>query len=146
MTTKATDQYQGVDVLGDAVKITNTGDGLSKAVAVDPHPFVIGETVHVVIECKIAGVGFSAIKDVNGYLRTHVLKGGAATIVEEELVSELLQQQKARILEATGVKELDFDQDFSGDDESETSADAEVTPIDSKAKTTTRKRPSRAKS
>lgn len=99
-------RFDGHDVLGTNVAVTNAGDGLSKAMAVEPMEMHLDETVFVVLECKVAKVRFDPIKDTTGVQRVHVLRAGRATMIDGDVVKDALEQQDIAIEEAHGVKRL----------------------------------------
>lgn len=112
MSKTALGKFGGREVVAAKVKVTNAGDGLSKAVAVDPVGLDIGDKVYVVLECDVADVGFSPAKDDGRKLvRTHALKTLNATIVDEDLVRAHLDDQAERIEKAAGVHRLPLDGD-----------------------------------
>lgn len=93
------------------IAIRNAGDGLSQAMAIDPKLLHQGDTVFVVMECKVGPVSFDPIKDSETEcVRKHVLRAGAATIVDAALVEKAVTEQTARILEArekeAGIQQL----------------------------------------
>ncbi len=106
--------FELVPVLKVSVAVTNAGDGLSAALAVDPTPLPLGATVHVVLECTVQQVKFVPAVDKDhpedGLARVHVLRAGRATIVSGEDVQAALDAQADRILrareEAEGVQRL----------------------------------------
>lgn len=104
--------FEGRDVLQATVAVTNAGDGLSKALGVDPDQLALGEAVYVVLECEVAKITHSPIKDTHGVTRIHTLRAGSATLVDEELVRQHLDEQQRRIEESQGVHRLGF----AGDD------------------------------
>ena len=79
--------FEGEEVLGTTIKITNAGDGLSKAMSID----------------------FQELKDADGAMRVHVLKAGRATMVDGKLVADVLDEQDKRLEEAAGVQRLPLD-------------------------------------
>lgn len=112
--------FEGDDVIGTRVAVTNAGDGLSKALAIDAVELRIGATVFIVIEAKVGKVGFEPIKDTDSLVRIQTLKAGTATLVERELVEGVLAAQRKRIDDANGVQSLDFaPDDDDGDDDAE---------------------------
>jgi len=106
--------FEGADVIKVQVAVTNAGDGLSDALAVDPQPLPLGATVHVVLECVVQQVKFVPALDKehpeDGLARVHVLRAGRATIVDHEDVQTALDAQADRILrareEADGIQRL----------------------------------------
>lgn len=112
--------FEGLDVVGTSIKVTNAGDGLSAALKVDPAEYELNETVYVVLETQVADVHFPPSKD-NGdaRVRVHVLKAGLATVVEGSKVKALLSAQKKKLEAAEGVSRLpglDEDDEPKGDD------------------------------
>lgn len=101
--------FDGSLVLSTSIKVTNAGDGLSAAMAVDPVVMHLGEKRYVVLECEVVDVTFREIPDTGGAVtRVHRLKAGDAAIVAPDLVADALAAQRQRILEAQGVQEFDF--------------------------------------
>ena len=87
------------------------GDGLSQAMKVDPQLLHQGDTVYVVMECKVGPVSFDPIKDSETECeRKHVLRAGAATIVDGTLVKTAVEAQTAKIIaaeeERKGIQQL----------------------------------------
>lgn len=108
--------YRGHDVIGSTVSIRNTGDGLSKAMDVDPVELELGNIVHIVLECEVEKHRYEPIKDVEDALKlVNMLKAGRATIVDGDIVARYLDEQQRRIDEASGVMQLPVDGD-EGDD------------------------------
>lgn len=101
--------FEGADVLRVQVAVTNAGDGLSDALAVDPQPLPLGATVHVVLECVVQQVKFVPAVDrqhpEDGLARVHVLRAGRATILPAEDVKVALDAQAERILRAREAAE-----------------------------------------
>jgi hypothetical protein len=58
-----------------------------------------------------SNVAFQPAKDGDGLIRVQTIKAGVATLVEEELVKEVLEAQRLKIEEANGITHLDFDVD-----------------------------------
>lgn len=93
----AIEKFDGRNVIGTTIAITNAGDGLSKAMETEPQIFHHQETVYVVIECEVAKVshvladpGDEQNRDLR---RLHVLRAGTATIVDAEQVIEVIAAQ-----------------------------------------------------
>lgn len=100
--------FEGRDVIATKVAITRAGDGLSEAMSIDPEELALGSTVYVVLECETTRVGYEPVKDTGTLIRKHTLKAGTATLVEADLVSDLLEAQRAKIEQAKGIERLDF--------------------------------------
>lgn len=102
-------KFEGRDVIGTKIAITNAGDGLSAAMAIEPEEHKLGSTVYVVIECTVTRASFEEVKDAPRQLqRVERLKAGVATIVGEELVKDVLEEQRLAIEQAAGITRLDF--------------------------------------
>lgn len=107
-------KFDGRDVLSAGIAVTNAGDGLSKALAVEPTEFHHGETVYVVMECEVTKVSHDPVKDTDALRRVHTLKAGNATIIDGELVAEALEAQAEKIEQAAGVHKLPLGSDDEG--------------------------------
>lgn len=101
-------KFEGNEVIGSRVAIKKAGDGLSKALAVEPVELSMHQEVFVVLRCVVGGLHFTPVADTNGCVRTQDLVAGTATIVDKALVAELLQAQQDKIDEAEGKAKLDF--------------------------------------
>jgi hypothetical protein len=101
--------FEGKDVIATAIKVTNAGDGLSKAMSIDNEEFHIGQRVHIVLECEVDAVTHKTIKDTDGLVRVQTLKAGRATMVAADFVSEVLDAQDRKLEEAAGITRL-FDE------------------------------------
>lgn len=100
--------YKGRAVVGATVKIRNTGDGLSSAMAVEPVELTVGERYHVVLECVVEKHVHEP-EEKNVYDRlilVNDLRAGRATIVDGTIVQEHLDAQQRKIEEAEGVHQL----------------------------------------
>ena len=104
-------RFDGREVIKATIAVTNAGDGLSKAMAVDPSAMDLGDKVYVVLECEVAKVTFTEVDDTAKLARNHSLKAGDATIVDEDLVREHLDAMAQRIEEAQGVHRLPLGED-----------------------------------
>ena len=111
--------FDGRPVVATTVAITGAGDGLSKAMKVDPQELHHSETVYVVLECEVAKVRFDRVdEDADDLIRVHMLKAGVATIVPKDLVNDALLEQRRKLDEAKGIQQLPgMDGDDTGDDE-----------------------------
>lgn len=101
--------FEGRPVLGTAIKITNAGDGLSAALAVDPVIHHLDDDVYVVLKTKVSNVAHPPVKDTNGVSRMHTLKTIEATVVDGEMVADMLEAQRIRIEKARGIDRLPYD-------------------------------------
>lgn len=112
-------QFDNRNVIATPMALTNAGDGLSKAMSVEPNELSIGETVYVVIEAEVSGITYQPVKDTDALVRKHTLRAGTATFVDESLVRDLLDEQERKIEESNGVHRLEYtegDPDPADDD------------------------------
>jgi hypothetical protein len=102
--------FDGADVRSATIAVTNAGDGLSKAMKVEPEIFHLGDRVYVVLECEVSKISHVPIDDGADLSRVHVLRAGNATIVDETLVREAIEMQVRKIVDArddeTGAMQL----------------------------------------
>lgn len=110
---RALEPFEGRDVIGSKVAITRAGDGLSDALSVDPGAFDLGAEIYVVLKCEVGKVRYSEVKDTQSLVREHTFVAEAATIVDADLVADLVQAQvemtRKRKEEAAGIQSLDFE-------------------------------------
>lgn len=92
--------YEGRDVLQTTLQVTNAGDGLSEAMAVEPTVLHHQQTVYLVLECVVSKVSYPPIKDTDCLARMHTLKAGRATLVDGDLVLPAINDQHLRIVAA----------------------------------------------
>lgn len=97
--------FDGRDVRRTTIAITGAGDGLSEALALDPQQLHIGDRVFVVVEAKVRDVRFKPIKDTEDLQREHVAVAAVATLVDEPVVREVLDQQIVRLLDAKKARD-----------------------------------------
>jgi hypothetical protein len=115
--------FEGADVLRTSVAITNAGDGLSQALAIQPQQLTLGDTVYVVLECRVQKVRFEPAVDKDhpedGLVRVHNLRAGRATLVDRGTVVAALDQQAEKIRKAKeaaeGIQRLSLDPDPGSD-------------------------------
>lgn len=103
--------FEGRDVVQSTIKVTNAGDGLSEALAVEPVEMHHGEKRYLLIEAEVTRVHYDEIKDTDVLRRVHTLRAGTATLVDEDWAIPAIAEQKRRNLEAKGVHALSFEDD-----------------------------------
>jgi hypothetical protein len=123
-TMTALHRFEGRDVIGTRIAVTNAGDGLSQALAIEPVELTIGQKVTIVLECEVGQVSFSPVKDTNALHRVQKLKAGTATIISSDLVQEALDAQRIKIEEANGLYRLDF-ADATSDESTDEATDGD---------------------
>jgi hypothetical protein len=89
-------EHDGKAVLSTGIKVTNAGDGLSKALAIEPVQLHHGQKVVIVMETEVDQIAYKPVKDTDGVQRLHTLKAGTATIIDAAIVREALEAQAAK--------------------------------------------------
>jgi hypothetical protein len=107
--------FDGRAVLGTGVSIQNAGDGLSKAMKVDPKELHHDQEVTIAVRCVVKKVRFDPVEDTEGLLRVHVLKAGSATIIDDKLVADAITAMELKIEEAAGVQRLPLAENGAGE-------------------------------
>lgn len=92
--------YDGRDILGMSLIMRKTGDGLSKAVKVEPRKIKVGDKVYVIYEAECVDVHHPAEKrhdpGFGGVYEVPVLDAGVATIVDADVVLGMIDAQAER--------------------------------------------------
>jgi hypothetical protein len=102
-------RYEGKRIVGTGVIVKNAGDGLSKAMAVDPVRIGLRERGYLVIEWECVKHQHEPVKDApTTIIRTHVLRAETATFIDDDMVVEAIEKQKIRLEEAEGIRRLEF--------------------------------------
>lgn len=96
-------KFEGKPVKRARIKVTRAGDGLSKAMKVDPVELPSGSTCYVVIEAEVGPITFDPIEDGKAFERVQTLRAGVATLVDQDLVAEVLEAQRIKIEENEGI-------------------------------------------
>lgn len=108
------EDFEGHPVIGSKVAITKAGDGLSEALSVEPVAYDLGGTLYVVLKVTVDKVRYSEVKDTTSLVREHTFAAQAATIVDAELVADLVAKQvemvRKRKEEAAGIQSIPFEQ------------------------------------
>lgn len=100
--------FEGREVIGVTAKITNTGDGLSKSVALEPIEHELGDEVYLLVKTTVTGVAYKPVKDTSATVRQHTYSATLVTLVDKEFAAEKLEAQRIKIEQAKGVDRLDF--------------------------------------
>lgn len=96
-------KFDGLDVLATGVALTGAGDGLSKALAIDPVELHQGDEVYVLTKAIVQKVRFEPIDKDNPrgpQRRVHMLRAGTATIVDPDFAKGKIEDQERLIREA----------------------------------------------
>jgi len=94
------------DVTQCAVRIVNTGDGLSESLDTAPVELDHGETVYVVLRGAITKVTYEQVKDTEELRRVHTIRANFGTIVDQRVAREVLDTTRRQIEEAHGVERI----------------------------------------
>ncbi len=119
--------HDGRDVIGAKMSLTNAGDGLSKAMALEPVRFSIGDRVLVLVDAVVAKEQYvPAINgDLNGPLHfVAVLKAEAAKITTLQAAQREMDKHKGRIDRAAQIPGQQSIQDEIRDGETAEAGDA----------------------
>ncbi len=116
-------EFEGKEVLATSVAVTNAGDGLSEALAVDPQILHQGDRGAILLEYEVAKVRFDPVKDTHGLTRVHILKAKTGTLLDLDDVQERLDEQRRRIEEAEGMMQLPLDDGATGGGEPQSIGD-----------------------
>jgi hypothetical protein len=98
--------YRGREVASTSIRITNAGDGLSQGMAIEPVELEVESTVYVVMECKVAGHKHGPLPKTSMLQLEQTLKAGTATLVDADLVADVLKAQAEKIEGARKAAEL----------------------------------------
>lgn len=104
--TSTLEDFDGRSVVRSQIKVTNTGDGLSAAMAVAPEALHHGQEVVIIMRGVVTSVGFAPLDpddDDSALVRVHTIKAGTATIADEVTVRKVaksLETQDDRIRRA----------------------------------------------
>jgi hypothetical protein len=107
--------YEGLPTKRTSIAVTNTGDGLTNAMAVEPILYAVGSTQYVVIECTVDKHGHAIIDGEAAYEVEQKFKGGVGMVVDADLVKPMIDKQRERVQlakeKAEGTMRLAFDPD-----------------------------------
>lgn len=105
--------FEGKPIRKTGIEIRNTGHGLSTALKIDPVVVHSGEKAYVVLEIVGEKHRFDPMDDGDAWERVNLTKAEVATVVDKELVMELIEAQRAKNLaaaeEAKGIQQIDAD-------------------------------------
>jgi len=100
-------EFEDHFVVSSGIRIHRAGDGLSDAMEIAPVELHHGDTVHIVLRCRVTRVAYEPVKDSDTELvRVHTLKAVTGTIVDEKLVHKVLEEHRQAVDKAKGVERL----------------------------------------
>lgn len=113
--------FDGKEVAATSIVITNAGDGLSKAMQVDPVLLEHGERVVIVLEGEVVKVRMDPVsKDMTHLLvRVQIVKAETAALIDRDVVAKILDAQAEKIERAKGISRLPFPVDVLDDEDPE---------------------------
>lgn len=103
---RALTPFEGADVAQTTMRLVGAGDGLSKALAIEPAEHHIGDKVRMVIEGTVKRVHHDPIGDTDVLVRVHTIKAGTIAIVDAEFAEDVLERQRIAIEQAQGVHRI----------------------------------------
>lgn len=90
--------FEGVPVIVTSVAVRKAGDGLSKALHIEPQTLKHGDVIDVAIRCEVTQIGFKPVNGAEGCLeRVHVLTAKEATVIDSDVVRDAIDAQADRI-------------------------------------------------
>lgn len=131
--------FDGRDVVRSTIMVTNAGDGLSAAMAVDPREYHHGQEVTLVIRGTVAKVRFDPLDtdspEDSALVRVHSIKAGTAVILDEAgekkvkgILDKTADRIKRAIEAARGIDRLPGVDDPPADDtEGDADGDGDIT-------------------
>lgn len=132
-------EFEGAEVIGIAIKLTNAGDGLSAAMKIDPTTLHHGDRVRVLVDGVVNRVQFDPLAVGKGELdfgrvtRVQQIKAEAAMLVDEKVGAKLMREHKAQLDKLRGQPQLDgmtdAESEAAGDDDAEWESDTPPRPL-----------------
>ena len=102
--------FEGADVIGTALILRNTGDGLSDSMEIAPVNLHVGDLIEFVGRAEVVGVRHdSASKESSDLTRVHIARANLITLIESAEVDRLLDEHSVAIEKAKGVERLPFE-------------------------------------
>lgn len=129
----APETYKGLDVLATVIKITNTGDGLSKAMSIEPVMVEFGDVVYVALRLEKTKDGYDVLfsKDDEtplGVAYVQQFKATQSAFIPERAVRKAIDSMHDKIVAAEEARKSgqgslvlsydDEDDDINHDDPS----------------------------
>ena len=100
--------YEGIPELSAGIEIRNAAGGLNEALEIDPRAWHKKDRIFVALEVEVDEIRHKGLKEANGWKRVHRGSAVRATVIDADLVEDLLEQQAIRIEEAKGTQRLPF--------------------------------------
>jgi hypothetical protein len=90
-------EYLGTEVTETVAKITNTGDGLSAAMELDPVVFRPGDLVTFAVRCRVVAHNHLITEDGEEMKLVQVFKAGTIAPIDDDLVGDIMNTMQARV-------------------------------------------------
>lgn len=123
-------EYLGKDIIRTSVKITKSGDGLSKSLGIAPHVYAQGEELMVLLKVEVGQHIHKPITDTECLELVQEFVAQVATIVTDDASASRLRKQADKIEKAHAAAK---GQDRLGDgmdaEDLEPAEESNVTPI-----------------
>lgn len=94
------------DVTECAVRIINTGDGLSESLDVAPVELDHDDQTFIVLRGMVTKVSYEQIKDSDELRRVHTIKANFGTLVDAKVAGKILDGARRKIEDARGVQRI----------------------------------------
>lgn len=93
--------FEGRPITKTTVIIRKTGDGLSEAMTLDPVELHTGQRVRIVLEALVGPIRFDPIlekgEDTGNSERKHIMDAEVVTLVDWNLVGDVIERQRGLI-------------------------------------------------
>lgn len=90
--------YKGRPVLGMRGKLTNTGDGLSESLAIEPADLAQGDRAFILCEVTVEDHTYKRLKDTAGDSLIVTFKADTMTLVDASFAEKYIDEQKEKNL------------------------------------------------
>jgi hypothetical protein len=92
--------FEGREIVGIKIAIMKAGDGLSKAMAVEPKILHQGDEGYLVLAYRTTKIRFDPLKDDDDAAeRIQILEANGATFVDADLVGDVVTKMRERVEE-----------------------------------------------
>ena len=97
MTEPALGKYRGRPVISVVSKTTNTGDGLSAALGIEPVIYEVGREVTIVHRTEVAAHRYRFTSEEQGYVLEITFKAYSGMVIDDDLVAVAMDKMDERI-------------------------------------------------
>lgn len=104
--------FEGRQVIGARMIITNAGADLSDALEVDPEEFPLGAELTIVLKCRVDKVRYEKVPKTDSLVRVHSARTELATVLDDAtIVAGALDEQQIKLEEAKGKTRIEGHQE-----------------------------------